>query len=138
LLTQRRKPLKTTQFIKDSILYAKEQRIFTVLMVIGQLLFILEKKNYNAASEKVDRLKNYANRQLKKEEYFRTIQFIRLLQQLAKAEYDVTRLSNTDKYYNRLIETPFYYRGLIPELEVIPYEKLWNMILVRVSKRVPA
>lgn len=138
LLTQRRKPLKTTQFVKDSVLYAKEQRIFTVLMVIGQLLFILEKKGYSAASERIDRLKNYANRQLKKEEYYRTIQFIRLLQQLAKAEYDVEQLSNTDKYYNRLIETPFYYRGLIPELEVIPYEKLWNMILARVSKGIPA
>ncbi len=135
LLTQRRKPLKTAQFIRDTILYPKEQRIFTILMVIGQLLFILEKKGFNSASERIDQLKNYANRQLKKEEYYRTIQFIRLLQQLAKADYNPDQLSNVDKYYNRLVETPFYYRGLIPELEVIPYEKLWNMILSRVGKK---
>ena len=138
LLTQRRKPLKTSQFIKDTILYAKDQRIFTVLMVIGQLLFILEKKNYSQAAERIDRLKSYANRQLKKEEYFRTIQFIRLLQQLAKANFNPDQLSNTDKYYNRLLETPFYYRGLIPELEVIPYEKLWNLILTRIGGSVLA
>ena len=100
-------------------------------MVVAQLLFLLEKKSYNAATERIDRLKSYANRQLKKEEYHRAIQFIRLLQQLSKAEFQVEHLSNTDKYYNRLIETPFFYRGLTSELEVIPYEKLWNLILSR-------
>ncbi|MEM8907008.1 MAG: hypothetical protein AAGD05_04105, partial [Bacteroidota bacterium] len=98
---------------------------------IAQILFFLEKKSYNAVTERVDRLKSYANRQLKKEQYFRSIQFIRLLQQLVKAEYQVGNLSNVDKYYNRLIETPFFYRGLIGELEVIPYEKIWNLILSR-------
>ncbi len=137
LLTQKRKTFRLSRFIHDPVLYPKDQRIFTVLMVIGQLLFVLEKKGYNAATERIDRLKSYANRQLKKEEYFRTIQFIRLLQQLSKADYQIQNLSNIDKYYNRLIETPFYYRGLIPELEVIPYEKLWNMILARLKKEAP-
>jgi len=131
LLTQRRKAFRVSRFINDPILYPKDQRIFTVLMVIAQMLMLLEKKSYNNVSERIDRLKSYANRQLKKEEYFRSIQFIRLLQQLSKAEYQIENLSNVDKYYNRLIETPFSYRGLIHELEVIPYEKLWNMILSR-------
>ena len=131
LLTQRRKAFRVSRFINDPILYPKDQRIFTVLMVIAQMLMLLEKKSYNNVSERIDRLKSYANRQLKKEEYYRSIQFIRLLQQLSKAEYQIENLSNVDKYYNRLIETPFSYRGLIHELEVIPYEKLWNMILSR-------
>ena len=76
-------------------------------------------------------MKSYANRQLKKEVYFRLIQFIRLLQQLDKADYKVENLSNVDKYYDRLVEIPFAYRGQITELEVIPYEKLWNLILQR-------
>jgi len=79
------------------VLYSKDQRIFTVLVVIAQILFFLEKKSYNAVTERVDRLKSYANRQLKKEQYFRPIQFIRLLQQLVKAEYQVESLSNVEK-----------------------------------------
>lgn len=131
LLTQRRKTFRVSRFINDPVLYPKDQRIFTVLMVIAQMLFLIEKKSYNNAAERIDRLKSYANRQLKKEEYFRTIQFIRLLQQLVKADFQIENLSNVDKYYNRLIEEPFFYRGLISELEVLPYEKLWNMILAR-------
>jgi len=102
-------------------------------MVVAQLLFLLEKKQYNQAVERIERLKSYANRQLKKEEFFRPIQFIRLLQQLAKADFQLDNLSNIDKYYDRLIEVPFYYRGMINELEIIPYEKLWNYILSRLK-----
>ncbi len=129
LKTQKKRNFRLSRFLNDPILYPKDQRIFTVLMVIAQILFFIEKKSFNAVTERVDRLKTYANRQLKKEEYFRAIQFIRLLQQVIKAEFDVEKLSNTEKYYQRLIEQPFFFRGLISELEVIPYDKLWNMVL---------
>lgn len=131
--TQRKKAFRLSRFLNDPILYPKDQRIFTVLLVVAQVLFLLEKKSFNAVTERIDRLKSYANRQLKREEYYRAIQFIRLLQQLSKAEYQVENLSNVEKYYNRLIEQPFFYRSLISELEVIPYEKLWNLILSRLQ-----
>lgn len=133
LKTQKKRTFRLSRFLNDPILYPKDQRIFTVLLVIAQILFFAEKRSYNAVAERVDRLKTYANRQLKKEEYFRAIQFIRLLQQLVKAEFDVSRLSNTEKYYERLVEQPFFFRGLISELEVVPYDKLWNMLIRRLS-----
>lgn len=133
LLTQRRKSFRLSRFLNDPILYPKDQRIFTVLLVVAQVLFFLDKKSYSQVTERIERLKSYANRQLKKEEYYRAVQFIRLLQQLVKADYEVKNLSNVEKYYDRLIETPFSYRGLIAELEIIPYEKLWNLILSRLQ-----
>lgn len=129
LQAHRKRGTRSTKFLNDPVLYPKDQRIFTVHYVVAQIMFFLDKNNYPAVSERIDRLKNYANRQLKPEEYYRAINFIRLLQQLAKADFQAEDLSNVDKYYNRLLETPFYYRGLVQELEVIPYEKLWNMIL---------
>lgn len=131
LLTQRKKAFRLSKFLNDPILYPKDQRIFTVLMIVAQILFLIEKKSFNNVTERIDRLKTYANRQLKKDEFFRAVQFIRLLQQLVKVDYQLDNLSNTEKYYNRLIETPFFYRGMLHELEVIPYEKLWNIILSR-------
>ena len=134
LQTQRKKSFRLNRFLNDPILYPKDQRIFTVLMVTAQVIFLLDKKLYHAVSERIDRLKSYANRQLKKDDYYRVVQFIRLLQQLNKADFDLDSLSNTEKYYNRLIETPFFYRGLITELEIIPYEKMWQMILDNLKK----
>ena len=129
LLKQKRKSFRVNRFINQSILYPKEQRIFAVLMIILQILFLMERKNFGAIAERIERLKSYANRQLKKEEYYRSIQFIRLLQQLNKADYQVDNLSNTTKYYRNLQDQPFFYRGMIYELEIIPYEKLWEMML---------
>lgn len=128
-LAHRKRSGRSTKFLNDPVLYPKDQRIFTVHFVVAQILFFLDKSNYSAVTERIDRLKNYANRQLKPEDYYRAINFIRLLQQLVKADFQVEELGNVEKYYNRLIETPFYYRGLVQELEVIPFEKLWNMIL---------
>jgi len=133
LETQRRKMFRLSRFLSDPILYPKDQRIFTVLMVIAQVLFCIEKKSFTSAEERIDRLKNYANRQLKKEQYHRVIQFIRLLMQLNKAEFQVSKLSNTQKYLDKLSERQFNYRGLNSELEVIPFERLWEIILSRLK-----
>jgi hypothetical protein len=133
LRRQSRKTFRISKFLTDPVLYPKEMRIFTIFSLIAQVLFFLENRQFNDIGDIVDRLKNYANRQLKKEEYYRLIQFIRLLQQLAKAEYKNENLTNTDKYYQRLIDTPFCYRGLLSELEIIPYEQLWKIILSRLK-----
>lgn len=133
LESQRRKTFRLSRFLSDPILYPKDQRIFTVLMVVAQALFFIEKKSFTSAEERIDRLKNYSNRQLKKEEYHRVNQFIKLLQQLSKAEFQVEKLSNTQKYHDKLTESKFLYRGLISELEIIPLEKLWEMVLSRLK-----
>ncbi|MEM9990566.1 MAG: hypothetical protein AAF738_02315, partial [Bacteroidota bacterium] len=113
------------------------ERMYTVHTWIVQLLFHIEKGNFSSMRDIIEQLKVYANRQLRKEEYFRAIQFIRLLQQLVKAEFQTKEMTNTEKYYERLTEEQaFFYRGLITELEVIPFEQLWTLILDRVERRI--
>ncbi len=133
LKRQNRRTFKISKFLNDPILYPKELRIFTIFLIIAQILFHLEQKQYTNASELIERLKNYANRQLKKEEFYRLIQFIRLLQQLSKADFKFENLSNTEKYVTRLEESPFYYRGLTSELEVVTYEQIWDKVVKRLK-----
>ncbi len=125
----KRKVFRASKFINTPLQYPKEYRNFTILSLILQTLFLLQQKNYTEMEERIERLKQYADRKLKKEEYFRPIQFIRLLQMVRKAKYQVDELGNTQKYYNRLLEHPFSYRGAVTELEIIPYEKLWEIVL---------
>ncbi len=131
LLQQRRHQFNVAKFISESILYPKDKRIYTVLMTVAQILFLLERRNLPMISEYVERLKNYANRQLSKEENYRTIQFIRLLQQLARVDFQADALSTADKYLQRLQESPMRFRGMTDELEIIRYEKLWDIIVSR-------
>ena len=128
---QKRKPFRASRFLNDPLLYPKDQRIFTVLMIIAQIMFFLDKRSYNSVTERIDRLKSYATRQLKKDEYFRAAQFVKLLQQLNKSGYQKSNLSNIDKYYERLKQRTFNYKGKINELEIVPYEDLWDHILTK-------
>lgn len=134
LVAQQGKQFRVRRFLEDPVLYPKHQRMFTIQKVIVQMLFFLERNQYNQAAICVDRLRGYARRQLKKDEFVRVVSFIRMLQQLAKADFVPYRVNNVDKYLSRLREMPFFYRGLMHELEVIPYQKLWDMLLRRLAK----
>ena len=134
LQKQQKKRFSINKFIERTTIFPKEQKIFSILNSILQILFLIEKRNFAAASQIIERLKNSANRQLKKEIHFRPIQFIRLLQQLKKANYQLDELRNTEKYIDNLEKRPFAYRGSLNELEIIQYEKLWQILLIRLDR----
>ncbi|MEZ5043419.1 MAG: hypothetical protein R2828_26215 [Saprospiraceae bacterium] len=111
--------------------YPKSHRNYAILLLTLEILQLANKKNFSALDDKLERFKQFALRQLNKEDHYRPIQFIRLLQQLKKAEYDVNNLKNADKYLAQLKEQPFFYRGAIAELEIIPFEKLWDLLVLQ-------
>ncbi|MEM0991845.1 MAG: hypothetical protein AAF847_14805 [Bacteroidota bacterium] len=128
--------LRVNKFMEEAALYPKTERILMVHHIIVQILFLMEENRFSKARKLILQLKGHINRQLRKEEYFRTIQFIRLLQQLQKANFEVSSLSNTEKYLLRIREEePFFYRGLLMEIEIIPYENIWEIILERLSSK---
>lgn len=125
-----RTSLRLNKFLDEPALYPKSERILMVHHIIVQILFLLEENRHSRARTLILQLKGHINRQLRKEEYYRTMQFIRLLQQLQKADFQRENLSNTEKYVQRIEEEEqFFYRGLLMEIEIIPYEDLWRIIL---------
>ena len=129
LSAQRKKAFRINRLLNDPVLFPRNQRIFTALVLLGQILFLLKKKSFTQATERIDRLKGYTTQPLKKEDHPRLFQFIRLLQQLAKAEFQPAQLSGAEKYLQRLHDMPFLYRGDTKDLEILPYEHLWGMLL---------
>ena len=129
LIEQRRKPFRLNRFLQEPLLYPKDLRILTVHMTLLQMLFLLEKRKWVAAGERVDRLRSYANRQLKREQHGRVIQLIRNLQQLARVDFQTERLQNAAELTAKLAAHPFVYRKQLAELEVIPFDQVWASAL---------
>jgi hypothetical protein len=127
--SQLSKSFRVGRFQKKDPTYSRGLVVFNVLHIVLQILFLLERRNFSSVTEKIDRLKRYSVRLARKNEYYRAVQFIRLLQQLPKVEYQLEDLTNTQKYLDALQSSPFFYRGIASELEVITYEKLWDRIL---------
>ncbi|TAK36843.1 MAG: hypothetical protein EPO28_12920 [Saprospiraceae bacterium] len=129
-----KKVFRLKRFLNDPILYPREQRVYTVHLVVAQMLFQL-KRNSQGALECIERMRMYANKQLLIEENYRMVQFLKLLSQLGKANLHPEEMHGHEKYYERLLEHPFFYRGLLSDWEIVPYEKLWNHVLAQVSSR---
>jgi hypothetical protein len=123
------KNFKLVRFLSESFNLPKELKVLTVHLLTAQILFHLDKKSYPEAAEAIDTLRNLGKHYADRPESYRLTQFTRLMYQVLKANFKLSELSNTDKYYNAIVSHPFFYRGLLSELEVIPYEKLWNLVL---------
>jgi hypothetical protein len=132
-MTLQKSGIKLNKLMTDPVLYPKELRILTIHTVIAQVLFALERRSFVNAAENIERLKSYTLRQLKTEENQRMILFIKLLQQLMKADFTIQHLSSTEKYIERLEEKPLMYRGNLNDLEIIPLESLWKILLDRIK-----
>lgn len=126
---KRYKQFRVKRFFEEPIIFPKHQRVFTVFLVIAQVLFLLEQQRWGDAFERVERLRDYANRLLRQEEHYRILQFIRLLQQLAKAHFDYDSIGVHQKYLDRLIDHPMHFRGGINDLEILPYPETWRIVL---------
>lgn len=124
---------RPSRYFSQPETYPKSHRNYAILLLILEVLQLANRKSFLELDDRLEKLKQFALRQLNKEEHFRPVQFIRLIQQLKKADYDVANLKNVDKYLSQLKERPFFYRGAIAELEIIPYEKLWEIILKQYS-----
>lgn len=133
VMKQLRKSSKLSRFLDTAPSYPREQRIFHLLVLILQALFLLQRRNFQQATEKIEHLKNFISRNVDKEEFERPRQFVRLLQRLSKARYHPDELSGVDKLLEHLAEHPFSYRGALNELEIIPYEKLWEIVLSKLK-----
>ena len=122
------KDFQVEGFMADPALFAKDQRIFSVWMLITQLLFALEQRNLDLATDIIFRLKQYTRRQLHPDRQIRVIEFIRCLNQLPKADFNVEKVKFANKYYHRLLASSYHYNGRIDQLEIIPFHTLWSYI----------
>ncbi len=125
----RRKIFKISDFINRPVQYTHRLNALYVQRLSFQLLFLLQRKSYQGISERIDLLQNFAKYELKKEGYERAYHFVKLLQQLEKSNFSVENLKNAKKYLELLQQIPHHYRGRMADLEVLPYEQLWQMIL---------
>lgn len=119
--------------LHEPLAFAKDNRLFAVHHSVAQIVSALAKNNYVGAAGQIDWLKNLAHRQFKSAEPVRTQQFIRLLQHLAKAGFAARDLNGAGQAYEDLTRMPFHYRGVVQDLEIVPYERLWAEILVNLQ-----
>lgn len=117
------------EFIEGSIPYLPKKENQTFLIAVAQILFLLHSRNLSAASVLIEWLYNLFKTSSRKDGFRRQQVFAKLLHKLHLTGYQPEGIKQRDALPVEFQRYPFRYRGQISHLEVIPYEKLWKMVL---------
>lgn len=115
---------RVSRFLNDMPIFSKDKRGNNITIIILQILFHLKLNEKGKIIDKMETLKTYAYRYLRRDDTFRSNCFIHMLMCLPKAHFNPISLRRHARNYINRLGT--YQSG---EVEIIPYEKLWEEVL---------
>lgn len=123
------------KFLNEVPTFSKDKRGLNIAILILQILFLLDRKDFDGIISRTEALKVYSSRYLRRDENYRSNCFLKMLLTMEKKDfhYENTR-KITEKYLVKLQSARFTYRGNLDGLEIIPYEQLWQTILTKLSR----
>lgn len=122
---------KTTAYFRSTTVFDRDTRGVRVAMIIAELLYNIIELDYDAIENRIHSLKEYCSRYLKKNgENYRSNCFIKMLLEIPKANFhpEAARRKAAN-YHQKLLNHPLEIAMQPREVEIIPFEQLWHIII---------
>jgi len=124
------KKFRLGKFLNEVPVFSKDKRGSNISILIIQILVLLHRKKYTVIIDRMESLKMYCARYLKQDANFRSNCFIKMLMQLPVANFHkVAVIRKTKTYTERLKLVPLEKAKQDYEIEIVPYEILWDCVL---------
>lgn len=121
---------KLKKFLNDIPNYSKDKQGMNIPILIIQTLFSISEQNYHQSIDRIEAVEKYCGRYLKQNETFRSHCFIKALLQIPAASFHREAVvRKAQKYIDQLNTLPLDVAYQTHEIEIIPYEHLWEMAL---------
>ena len=122
------KGFKLGRFLNQVTEFSKDKKGANIAVLSLQILFFLRQNQQDEVIERVEALKAYAGRHLRKNDTYRSNCFIHMLTQIPLGYFHKrTVLARAKKYIKKLEEMPLSKAQQSSEMEPIPYEHLWKL-----------
>ena len=121
---------RVSRFLNEVPIFSKDKRGNNIAIIGIQILFHLKFRERGKLIDKIEALQAYAYRYLRRDETFRSNCFIHMLLCIPKVHFHPVALQRHAKKYTDRLGS---YQG--GEVEVIPYEKLWEIVLIFLQRR---
>ena len=129
------RPFSLARFLNDVPKFSKDKRGLNISILIIQYLFLLLDRKYSKLIDRLDALKQYSYRYLKNDESFRSNLFIKMLLKVADADFHpIAAVRYTKDMQAKLLASTPSANFQSAEIEVIPYEKLWEIVIELLEK----
>lgn len=130
ILADRPTKFRLYKFLNEIPIYTKDKRGLNIAILIVHVLILLQQKKYTQIIDRVDALNQYCHRHLRRDDTFRSNCFIKMLLQIPKADFNRLRaVRYAQPYLLKLGSMPIKISDQSIEVELIPYEALWEMTL---------
>lgn len=121
---------KVAKFLNEIPTYSKDKQGMNIPILIIQILFTISERNFNQSIDRIEAIEKYCSRYLKQNETFRSSCFIKALLQIPAASFHQEMVvKKAQKYIDMLHTQPLEVAYQTHEIEIIPYEHLWEMAM---------
>lgn len=127
---------RLNKFLNEIPTYSRDKRGMNIPVLIIQILYLLLEQEYDKVIDRIEAIEKYCNRYLKRSETFRSNVFIKMLIQIPQASFHKEAvIRKTEKLLALLKSKPLEIANQTHEIEIIPYEDLWNMVLDNLERK---
>ena len=118
------------RFLNDVPKFSKDKRGLNISIIVVQFLYLLQARKYSKLIDRLDAIKQYSYRYLKNNETYRSNLFIKMLLKVANADFHpIAAERYTKDMHTKLLASNPSANFQSTEIEVIPYEKLWEIVM---------
>lgn len=127
----RRDTFKVARFVNATPIYAKDKSGLNIAIMIIKILYLLQQQKMEQVLDESEAIEQYCFRYLRNRQTIRSYYFIRMLLQIPRIKNNDTPeiRRKINKYLLELMETPINIANQIYEIELVPYETLWQLAM---------
>lgn len=134
-VSHRNAKFKIGKFLNDTPVFSKDKRGMNIPILIAQILYALADRDYQQCMDRMEGIEKYCSRYLKQNDTFRSNCFIKMLLQIPIYTFHQDRVTrHTHKLYEMLCSVPMEVANQTYEIEIIPYETLWQLTVSALEK----
>lgn len=121
---------KLAKFINETPIFSKDKSGMNIAILVIKLLFLLQERRYGKLLDEVEAVEQYCYRHLRGGNTQRSYYFLKLLMQIPLGHFDASVIKpKAEKYLEKLNAIPIQVANQTHEIEVVPYEDLWNLAM---------
>lgn len=126
---------KVGKFLNEIEVFSKDKSGMNIAVLIVQLLFSILQKEQGDAADQVEAINKYCTRHLTYRSVRRSYCFIKMLLQIPINHYNYPLIvKKTESLLKELTAIPLKIASQSLEVEIIPYDVLWEIVLSALNK----
>ena len=127
---------KPAKFSNDLPKFTKDKAGMNVAIIILKIIFMVQERRDAMFLDQMEAIEQYCYRHLNEPETRRSFNFIKLLLQIPLRQFNPQEIKqHSSKFLAEIKATPHDISMQTYEIEIIPFEKLWEMIEASLERK---